>query len=49
MDEKIETAIALLEEELLASEKPPATVVMAPDMGDSILAIAAASLYSRKI
>ncbi|MBB5343634.1 hypothetical protein [Tunturibacter empetritectus] len=37
MDEKIETAIALLEEEAAKSDKPPAMVVMAPDMGESIL------------
>jgi hypothetical protein len=37
MDEKIESAIALLEEEALKLEKPPAMVVMPPDMGESIL------------
>ena len=37
MDEKIESAIALLEEEALKSDNPPAMVVMAPDMGESIL------------
>jgi hypothetical protein len=37
MDEKIETAIALLEGEAAKSDKPPAMVVMAPDMGESIL------------
>ena len=37
MDEKIETAIALLEEEAAKSDKPPAMVVMPPDMGNAIL------------
>jgi hypothetical protein len=37
MDEKIESAIALLEEEALTLDKPPAMVVMPPDMGESIL------------
>jgi hypothetical protein len=37
MDEKIEAAIALLEEEALKSEKPPAMIVMVPDHEKSIL------------
>jgi hypothetical protein len=37
MNEKIEAAISLLEEETLKSDSLPAMVVMPPDMGDSIL------------
>ena len=37
MNQKIDAAITLLEEEALNSDKPPAMVVLAPDMGESIL------------
>jgi hypothetical protein len=37
MDEKIESVIAILEDEVLKSEKPPAMVVLPPDVGQSIL------------
>jgi hypothetical protein len=37
MNQEIDAAIALLEEEALNSDKPPAMVVLAPDMGESIL------------
>ncbi len=36
MNEKIDAAIALLEEETLTLDKPSAMVVFAPDMGESI-------------
>jgi hypothetical protein len=37
MDEKIEAVLALLEEEALKSEEPPATIVMVPNHEQSIL------------
>ncbi|HEY4381282.1 MAG TPA: hypothetical protein VGN01_13105 [Acidobacteriaceae bacterium] len=36
MDENVDTVIKLLEDEAIKSEKPPAMVVMPPDMGDNI-------------
>jgi hypothetical protein len=37
MNEKIEAAIAFLEEESLTSDHPPSMVVMPPNMGESIV------------